>query len=125
MKIVIGEEAADRDPALLHEIPAADLAFIVDPLDGTKNFVSGLPLFGMMASATKRGEVVAAAIHDPICGDTAYALRDGGADTARRARDERDAALEPPLRRGRHATSSSRESWRSAEPAARSVRRVG
>jgi len=54
---------------------------VLDPLDGTKNFASGLPLFGVMVAATARGEVVLAAIHDPVCRNTAYALRGGGAWT--------------------------------------------
>lgn len=77
--VIIGEEAAARDRSLLDAIGSADLAFVVDPLDGTKNFASGLPLFGVMAAATMRGEVVLAAIHDPVCRDTAFALRGEGA----------------------------------------------
>ena len=77
--IVVGEEATHRDPALLQAIGSAELAFIVDPIDGTRNFASGLPLFGVMAAATVRGEIVAGVIHDPICRDFAYAVRDGGA----------------------------------------------
>lgn len=76
---VIGEEGAHADPGLLDRIATADLAFIVDPVDGTRNFRSGLPLFGVMAAATVRGEVVAGVIHDPVCRDWAYALRGGGA----------------------------------------------
>ena len=57
--IVVGEEAAHRDPSLLQAIGGAELAFIVDPIDGTRNFASGLPLFGVMAAATMRGEIVA------------------------------------------------------------------
>ena len=77
--IVVGEEATHRDPSLLDAIGNAELAFIVDPIDGTRNFASGLPLFGVMAAATVRGEIVASVIHDPICRDFAYAVRDGGA----------------------------------------------
>lgn len=77
--LVIGEEAAAKDPALLEKIAAADLAFIVDPIDGTRNFVAGLPLFGVMTAATVRGEVVGGVIHDPVCRDTAFALRGEGA----------------------------------------------
>jgi fructose-1,6-bisphosphatase/inositol monophosphatase family enzyme len=77
--LIVGEEAAGRDPGLLDRIGTADLAFIVDPIDGTKNFVAGLPLFGVMAAATMRGEVVLGAIHDPVCRDTALALRGEGA----------------------------------------------
>ena len=38
--------------------PSAELAFVVDPVDGTANFAAGLPLFGVMAAAIVRGEVV-------------------------------------------------------------------
>lgn len=77
--VVIGEEATHRDPSLLQAIGTAELAFIVDPVDGTKNFASGLPLFGVMAAVTVRGEIVAGVIHDPICRDFAYAEKGGGA----------------------------------------------
>lgn len=77
--IVIGEEATHGNPALLDAIATAELAFIVDPIDGTKNFACGLPLFGVMAAVTSRGQVLAGVIHDPLCGDFAYALRDQGA----------------------------------------------
>ena len=77
--VVIGEESAHKDPALLDTIADAELAFIVDPVDGTRNFASNLPLFGVMAAVTVCGEVVAGVIYDPICRDWAYAVRDRGA----------------------------------------------
>jgi fructose-1,6-bisphosphatase/inositol monophosphatase family enzyme len=79
--VVIGEEAASADPGLLRRLEGADLAFVVDPIDGTANFAAGLPLFGVMAAAVVHGEVAMAAIHDPVCGDTALALRGEGAWT--------------------------------------------
>ena len=77
--VVVGEEASAADPSRLRLLADADLAFVVDPVDGTANFAAGLPLFGVMAAAIIRGEVVAAAIHDPVGGDTAFALRGEGA----------------------------------------------
>lgn len=77
--VVVGEEAASADPSLLARLADAELAFVVDPVDGTANFAAGLPLFGVMAAAILRGEVVAAAIHDPVSDDTAIALRGEGA----------------------------------------------
>jgi len=77
--VVIGEEAAAADPSLLDALGQAELAFVVDPIDGTRNFAAGMPLFGVMAAATIRGEVVASVIHDPMGRNTAIALRDGGA----------------------------------------------
>ena len=79
--LVVGEEAATADPALLAGLAGADLAFVVDPVDGTWNFAAGLPLFATMVAAIVRGEVVGAAIHDPVGGDSALALRGEGAWT--------------------------------------------
>ena len=77
--VVVGEEATAADPSLLGRLGDADLAFVVDPVDGTANFADGLPLFAVMAAALIRGEVVAAAIHDPLGDDWALALRGEGA----------------------------------------------
>jgi fructose-1,6-bisphosphatase/inositol monophosphatase family enzyme len=77
--VLIGEEATERDPSLLDWLADADLAFLIDPVDGTKNFASGLPLFGVMVAAVRRGEIVAGWIHDPVGNDTAMAVRGEGA----------------------------------------------
>jgi fructose-1,6-bisphosphatase/inositol monophosphatase family enzyme len=77
--VIIGEEGTHRDPALPQALASAELAFVVDPIDGTRNFVSNLPLFGVMSAATIRGEIVGGVIYDPVSRDWAYALRGGGA----------------------------------------------
>ena len=76
---VVGEEATGRDAALLDLLGSSALVFVVDPLDGTKNFASRLPLFGVMVAVVQRGEVVAGVIHDPVGQTTACALRGQGA----------------------------------------------
>jgi fructose-1,6-bisphosphatase/inositol monophosphatase family enzyme len=77
--VVVGEEACEADPAVLDRLADAELAFVVDPVDGTANFAAGVPLFGCMAAAVVKGEVVAGWIHDPLGDDTAIALRGEGA----------------------------------------------
>ncbi len=77
--VVIGEEAASRDPGLLDAIAGAELCFVVDPIDGTANFCAGLPLFGTMVAVLRRGAAVAAVIHDPVGDDTAVAVAGQGA----------------------------------------------
>jgi fructose-1,6-bisphosphatase/inositol monophosphatase family enzyme len=79
--LVVGEEATARDPGLLEQLADAELAFTLDPIDGTANYVAGLPLFGTMLAVTVRGEIVASLIHDPVVDDTAMALRGEGAWT--------------------------------------------
>jgi len=76
--LIVGEEATSADPSLLDCLDDAPLAFVVDPIDGTRNFVAGLPLFGVMAAAIVQGEVVAGVIHDPVCQDTVQAVKGGG-----------------------------------------------
>ena len=77
--VVIGEEAASRDPGLLAAIADAELCFVVDPIDGTANFCAGLPLFGIMVAVMRRGVVVGGIIHDPVGDDTAVAVAGQGA----------------------------------------------
>lgn len=77
--VLVGAEAATRDPALLRRLADADLAFVIDPIDGTLNYASDLPLFAVMAAAIVRGETVGAVIHDPVVDDSALALRGEGA----------------------------------------------
>src|SRR5262252_2263494 len=76
---VIGEESSYKEPKLLESIGTADLMFVVDPIDGTKNFACHLPLFGVMCAAIMRGEVVASVIFDPVYREWAYALSGKGA----------------------------------------------
>jgi fructose-1,6-bisphosphatase/inositol monophosphatase family enzyme len=95
--LIVGEEGTHRQPALLDAIATADLAFLVDPIDGTRNFASNLPLFGVMAAATVRGEVVAGAIHDPVCRDFAYALAGGGAWLEREDGTRETLRVAPPV----------------------------
>src|SRR3712207_2321258 len=77
--VVIGEEGVSRNPRLLDGLGDADLAFILDPVDGTLNFASGLPLFGVMAAVVMKGEIVCGVILDPISDDWSMALGGEGA----------------------------------------------
>jgi fructose-1,6-bisphosphatase/inositol monophosphatase family enzyme len=99
--LVVGEEGAAADPGLLGRLADADLAFVVDPVDGTANFAAGLPLFGCMVAAILRGEVVAGWIHDPLGDDTAVALRGEGAWTEASDGTEMPLRVAPPTPLGR------------------------
>ncbi|AZV39588.1 inositol monophosphatase [Komagataeibacter xylinus] len=77
--LVVGEEAVAASPDLLDGLATADLAFVIDPIDGTANYAAGVPLFGVMVSAVSGGEVVGGVIVDPICNVAALAARGQGA----------------------------------------------
>ena len=68
--LIVGEEACSEDPARLSGLEQADLAFVIDPVDGTFNFASGVPLFGVILAVVVAGETVAGLIHDPVGGGT-------------------------------------------------------
>jgi fructose-1,6-bisphosphatase/inositol monophosphatase family enzyme len=95
--LIVGEEAASADPSLLDRLGNAPLAFVVDPIDGTRNFIAGLPLFGVMAAAIVHGEIVAGVIHDPVCQDTVSALRSEGAWLVREGHAARRLHVAPPV----------------------------
>lgn len=76
--MVIGEEACSDNPALLQGLGEANLAFVIDPVDGTFNFASGVPLFGVMLAVVVAGETVAGIIHDPVGKDWLIGARGAG-----------------------------------------------
>ena len=95
--VVVGEEAAAADPNLLATLEGADLAFVVDPVDGTSNFAWGMPLFATMAAALVGGEIVGSVIHDPVGQDSAMALRGEGAWTQSAGGRHVDLRVAPPV----------------------------
>jgi fructose-1,6-bisphosphatase/inositol monophosphatase family enzyme len=63
--LVVGEEATAGDPGLVSALRQAPAAWLVDPLDGTANFVAGRPEYAVMAALVRGGETVAAWIIRP------------------------------------------------------------
>ena len=76
--MIVGEEACSDNPALLQGLGEADLAFVIDPVDGTFNFASGMPLFGVMLAVVVKGETVAGIIHDPVGKDWLIGAKGAG-----------------------------------------------
>ncbi|MFD3686654.1 inositol monophosphatase family protein [Nocardiopsis sp. NPDC058631] len=62
---VVGEEAASDDPGLLRALHREPVVWLVDPVDGTRNFVRGDTGFAVMAALVHHGETVAAWILRP------------------------------------------------------------
>jgi fructose-1,6-bisphosphatase/inositol monophosphatase family enzyme len=74
---VIGEEAAHADPAVLDHVGSD--CWIVDPLDGTRNFARGQPPFGILIARTSGGETRDGWIYDCLSGRFCLAQRGKGA----------------------------------------------
>ncbi|MFI5804728.1 inositol monophosphatase family protein [Streptomyces sp. NPDC051561] len=76
---VVGEEAVAAHPTLLQAARSAPEAWLVDPLDGTANFVAGHDTYAVMAALVRHGETVAAWIVQPASGRTYTAEAGSGA----------------------------------------------
>ncbi|MEX1169234.1 MAG: inositol monophosphatase family protein [Chloroflexota bacterium] len=63
----------------------APIRWYIDPIDGTHNFVRGVPLFGMLLAVEEDGELQAGVISAPALGERWYAWRGGGAWAVRAA----------------------------------------
>lgn len=53
--------------------------WIVDPLDGTNNFVHGFPMFGVSIALEHRGAVIVGVIYDPVRRELFVAMKGRGA----------------------------------------------
>ena len=56
---IIGEEFGEENAT-------ADYVWVLDPIDGTKPFVAGCPLFGTLICLVERGQPILGAIHNPV-----------------------------------------------------------
>ena len=65
-----GSEVAGEDPTR---------RWIVDPLDGTTNFLHGLPHWAVSIALEHKGQIVAGVIYDPVKDEMFYAEKGSGA----------------------------------------------
>ena len=81
----LGEESVppgmEASAAALKELLAngPDWLWVVDPIDGTTNFVHGMPLSAISIGVAYRGEMQVAVILDPFAGEVFSAVKGGGA----------------------------------------------
>ncbi len=68
---VLAEESGRRDSD-------SERLWVVDPLDGTVNFLHGLPVWGVSIAVVEHGELVAGVVHAPMLRMTFAATRGGG-----------------------------------------------
>jgi len=69
---IFGEEMAEQPGR-------SGFRWIVDPIDGTKSFIHGVPLYGTLVAVERNAEPLLGVIHMPALGETVYAARGQGA----------------------------------------------
>lgn len=75
---MLGEEMSVQEQTRLWN-EHSDGLWIVDPIDGTNNFVNGLPHFAVSVALVKNGHAELGVIYDPVSGECFYAERGKGA----------------------------------------------
>lgn len=75
---IVGEEATHTRPDLLDQLAFDAPLWVIDPIDGTRNFCSGNDRFGVMVSWIVNGTTQAAWVHLPARGLTFTAERSRG-----------------------------------------------
>ena len=76
---VVGEEAAADNPALLSALDSEGAVWVIDPIDGTSNFVNGHDRFAVVVALVHGGETQGGWILDPVSNAAMYATRGKGA----------------------------------------------
>jgi histidinol-phosphatase len=69
---MLGEEGARKESK-------SGRRWIIDPIDGTRDFVRGNPLWSVLIGLEDRGEIAAGVAHLPLLSQTCWASRGGGA----------------------------------------------
>jgi histidinol phosphatase-like enzyme (inositol monophosphatase family) len=68
---ILGEEEGETRPG-------ASFKWILDPIDGTKSFIRGVPLYAVLVGLERDGEMIAGAINCPAIGDLLVAAKGQG-----------------------------------------------
>lgn len=75
---VVGEEMTEHEQVDYWHAGDAGL-WCMDPIDGTTNFVNGLPYFAVSVALMRRGRSVLGAVYNPVADEMFYAEQGKGA----------------------------------------------
>jgi myo-inositol-1(or 4)-monophosphatase len=76
---VLGEEGGATQDSANQGAAGTGVRWIIDPIDGTVNYVYGLPFYAVSVAAEVDGRVVAGVVRNAATGDEWTAVRGGGA----------------------------------------------
>ncbi len=67
----LGEESGEEG--------SKEKRWIIDPIDGTKNFIRGIPVWAVLIALEEKGEITAGVVHNPATGELWTAAKGQGA----------------------------------------------
>ncbi|MDX2028607.1 MAG: inositol monophosphatase [Alphaproteobacteria bacterium] len=76
---VVGEEAFAVNSGVFESFSGESPVWIIDPVDGTRNFVAGNPEFGVIVALAEQNQVLAGWIYNPTSDEVLTAEKGSGA----------------------------------------------
>lgn len=77
---ILSEEDCDKNPeASFKKAAKSDFAWLIDPLDGTNNFVNGIPIYAVSLGLLREGHPVMGVVYNPTSGECFFAAKGLGA----------------------------------------------
>jgi myo-inositol-1(or 4)-monophosphatase len=69
---IVGEEGAPTPGS-------SGYTWVIDPIDGTTNFINGIPQWCVILACVYQGQTMIGVVHDPVHGELHHAILGGGA----------------------------------------------
>ncbi len=78
-KILSEEDYAQHKNKAKLRFTSENYTWVIDPLDGTNNFINGIPIYAVSLALVKKGDVLAGLVYNPLSGECFFAAKDQGA----------------------------------------------
>lgn len=77
--ILSEEEYSKQIGQNFEKAKVSDFAWLVDPLDGTSNYVNGIPIYCVSIGLISNGKPIVGVVYNPVSGECFFASKDNGA----------------------------------------------
>ena len=75
----LAEESCTDMKSALKLVKKNEFCWVIDPLDGTNNYVNGIPIYAISIALVQNGTPVAGVVYNPLSGECFYAAKSVGA----------------------------------------------
>lgn len=76
---ILAEEQYNNNENSYEKAASAEFSWLIDPLDGTNNFVNGIPIYAVSMGLLHRGNPVLGVVYNPTSGECFFAAKGLGA----------------------------------------------
>lgn len=77
--ILSEEDYSNNKKSSFKKAKESDFAWVIDPLDGTNNFVNGIPIYAVSIGLLQKGKPILGVVYNPTSGECFFASKGQGA----------------------------------------------